>query len=369
VPDIPFRLDPDSCDGCGDCVRACATGALELAGHSVSIDPDRCDGCEDCVLACPTPALTIAPSRPWRDLEKGAAAEASDPEKGAAAAASGERDAAGAPADTTEQGDPSDTPQPPARADAGDSSDLPRAARHARRWRLTDLAVAAAVLLALQLGAGALSGALRLSKARGPIVLAETLVFYALLVGVVEIIARRRKVSQKDLGLAPFRAGRSLPGVLGLIMTELGLMAILLATRAEYVQLVRSFGFRPPSVEKQLLGLFGPGLAGLALAFGVTVVLAPIVEELFFRGFVFGVLKERMPVWLAILLSALIFAVYHFSLWLVVPIVLLGIALAWLAHWQRSIWPAVACHGLNNLLAVLVVYWPAITAAWRHAGG
>jgi membrane protease YdiL (CAAX protease family) len=34
----------------------------------------------------------------------------------------------------------------------------------------------------------------------------------------------------------------------------------------------------------------------------------------------------------------------------------LGIALAWLTEWQRSIWPAVICHALNNFLAVASVY-------------
>jgi uncharacterized protein len=353
VQEIPFRFDPEACDGCGECARACERGAIELSGKSMTVDAGLCDGCEDCVLACPTTALSVAPPRPWTVAEQapGAAGISAAPVSGHVAAetpAAPRAVSSSAFADT-----------PAVRAPGPPPTPVP-AGTH--RWRLVDLFIAGAVLLVLQLGTRAIAGGLRMRLDKAPIVFVATLVFYALLVALVEGLARLRGVGQVQLGFAPFKPGRSVAAVIGL-------MVLLLISREAYVQLARAIGFVPPSVEKQLVGLFGNGLLGLALAVGVTVILAPIVEELFFRGFVYGVLRERMAPVAAMMVSALIFAIYHFSLWLIVPIVLLGIALAWLREWQRSIWPAVMCHALNNLLAVLVVYWPTIQAASRAVAG
>lgn len=205
------------------------------------------------------------------------------------------------------------------------------------------------VLVGLQLAVHIVPTESLAAGVRRWIVLAETLAFYGLIVAFLWAEATRRGGSAKDLGLARFKVVRSLVAILGL-------MVVLLVTRQEYVTIAKMLGFSPPNVEQQLVGLFGKGVWGFILALVVTVVIAPIVEELFFRGFIYGVLRERMSAGWAILLSSAIFAAYHFNLWLVVPIVMLGIALAWLTEWQRSIWPAIICHALNNVLAVLVVY-------------
>lgn len=87
-------------------------------------------------------------------------------------------------------------------------------------------------------------------------------------------------------------------------------------------------------------------LAAAALA-------APICEEVFFRGFIFTGILKRMPLWPSVALSAVIFGIAHADLGSLVPLVVIGLALAW-ARWRTdSIWPGIIVHALNNTAAAL----------------
>ncbi len=80
---------------------------------------------------------------------------------------------------------------------------------------------------------------------------------------------------------------------------------------------------------------------------------APICEEVFFRGFVFTGLLKRMSLWPSVLLSAVIFGVAHADLGSLVPLFIIGLALAW-ARWRTdSIWPGIVVHALNNTAAAV----------------
>jgi ferredoxin len=55
-----IEIDEDLCDGCGNCVPACAEGALEIAnGKARVIAEIYCDGLGACLGECPTGALKI----------------------------------------------------------------------------------------------------------------------------------------------------------------------------------------------------------------------------------------------------------------------------------------------------------------------
>jgi membrane protease YdiL (CAAX protease family) len=94
---------------------------------------------------------------------------------------------------------------------------------------------------------------------------------------------------------------------------------------------------------------FGAIASGLLI-----VVIGPIAEETFFRGFLFGSLRASMPMWPAALLSGALFGLIHLSTGefsLVPPLTLLGILLAWLYARTDSIWPSIAVHCINNAAA------------------
>jgi uncharacterized protein len=104
-----------------------------------------------------------------------------------------------------------------------------------------------------------------------------------------------------------------------------------------------------PQVAAQAIELVEPWLAVLAI-----VVLAPIAEEVFFRGVVFNaLLREAGPRW-AYFGSAALFAVIHLSLIAAVPLFLLGLAFAWVYQRTQNLLAPIVMHAVVNGLSVAV---------------
>lgn len=88
----------------------------------------------------------------------------------------------------------------------------------------------------------------------------------------------------------------------------------------------------------------------------VSVLIAPICEELFFRGFLFGGLLRGMPALVAVVVSALVFAIAHGDLGSFAVLLAIGLTLA-VVRWRvGSIWPSVALHACNNATAAIAIY-------------
>jgi membrane protease YdiL (CAAX protease family) len=85
------------------------------------------------------------------------------------------------------------------------------------------------------------------------------------------------------------------------------------------------------------------------------VIAAPISEEVCFRGFLFGGLRERLPRLLAALISGLVFGGLHATTGIsaVPPLIFFGFILALLYEKTGSIWPGILLHMLNNSVALL----------------
>jgi membrane protease YdiL (CAAX protease family) len=92
--------------------------------------------------------------------------------------------------------------------------------------------------------------------------------------------------------------------------------------------------------------------------FFTLVVVAPITEELLFRGIILRGLLGRFRPWAAILLSALLFGVMHLNPWQTIPTFVLGVAYAWFYVRSGSLWPGIVAHALNNFLFLVVMTGP-----------
>ena len=88
-------------------------------------------------------------------------------------------------------------------------------------------------------------------------------------------------------------------------------------------------------------------------------VIAPLVEEIVFRGMIFGWLRGRVPIVWAVLISAALFSLAHIGflqLTLFLPVFSAGLLLAVLYNHARSLWPNVIVHGAFNLIGLLVLF-------------
>jgi membrane protease YdiL (CAAX protease family) len=95
------------------------------------------------------------------------------------------------------------------------------------------------------------------------------------------------------------------------------------------------------------------GALEFAGVFAFLVVVAPVTEELLFRGMFLSRLRERYSPAAAVAGSALCFGVFHILPWQAMTAGLMGLFLGWLLLRSGSIFVPIAAHALFNLLPVV----------------
>ena len=124
------------------------------------------------------------------------------------------------------------------------------------------------------------------------------------------------------------------------------LCLVLLGVDAEPQPLIQ-FLAQHPSLEDRLL------LTGMAL------VIAPVTEELIFRGYIFGVLCRYVGKWWALLISAMVFAAIHAHIPSLAGLFALAITLTLVYEGTGSLWAAILMHSLFNAITVVfTLAWP-----------
>ncbi|MGH2981799.1 MAG: lysostaphin resistance A-like protein, partial [Solirubrobacterales bacterium] len=103
------------------------------------------------------------------------------------------------------------------------------------------------------------------------------------------------------------------------------------------------------------LGLDTGPLAAVAVVL-LIVGIAPVAEEVFFRGMLFGGLRRRLPTIAAALISAAVFGALHAPTGVstVPPLIAFGFVLALLYERTGSLGPPIVAHAINNALALAV---------------
>lgn len=92
------------------------------------------------------------------------------------------------------------------------------------------------------------------------------------------------------------------------------------------------------------------------LAFLTLIVVAPVAEELLFRGFLYGKLRSRMPVWVAMLLTSALFGLIHGQWNVGIDVFALSLVLCSLREITGSIWAGILLHMLKNSLAFFIIF-------------
>ena len=121
-------------------------------------------------------------------------------------------------------------------------------------------------------------------------------------------------------------------------------------------QLSKTFFKHIETPEHPIVPLIARGGPVFIAAAALAVVVAPLVEETFFRGMLYNALRGWMGVWPASIVSGAVFAIVHPTLPAgFLPIMALGCVLAMIRERTGSLVPCMVCHAINNAVALALV--------------
>lgn len=220
------------------------------------------------------------------------------------------------------------------------------------RWRLSDLAAGLAmlllgyvVLLGVLVGVSVALGVTPEEDQGGALLAAGvTLLLEAWIGCVVWLVARRRGIGGADLGLDPPQSwlwvGYAVAGAYAsLIAYGVAVMVAERFTGADLGVLKEGNGI-PDSPANTAAVWFVLGVSVMALA--------PLSEELFFRGFLFRAVQGKAGLIAGLLVSAVAFAAFHLNFGVVLPFFAIGLIFAWAYHATGSLWTPIAAHAIFN---------------------
>lgn len=92
------------------------------------------------------------------------------------------------------------------------------------------------------------------------------------------------------------------------------------------------------------------------LAFITLIILAPVAEEVLFRGYLYGRLRKILPMWLAILITSALFGVVHGQWNVGIDVFILSVVLCSLREVTGSIWAGILLHMMKNGLAFYLLF-------------
>jgi len=148
-----------------------------------------------------------------------------------------------------------------------------------------------------------------------------------------------RLLSWKDIGLAPA----------GFIVYFIGSSLLVYLASQVFsgfdVNQVQEVGFTRLS-----------GYDEYALAFVTLIIVAPVAEEILFRGFLYGRLRRRMPIWVAILVTSALFGFIHGQWNVGLDVFALSIVLCSLREITGGIWSGILLHMLKNSVAFFIIF-------------
>jgi membrane protease YdiL (CAAX protease family) len=107
---------------------------------------------------------------------------------------------------------------------------------------------------------------------------------------------------------------------------------------------------------KDQLDDLGVDESDVLLACGAVLVcvVAPVVEEFFFRGFFYAALRNWRGMWPAAILTGIVFGGIHVGsaeAGALVPLMVFGVGLCLIYEWSGSLYPCIGLHALNNAIA------------------
>jgi len=174
------------------------------------------------------------------------------------------------------------------------------------------------------------------------------LLSYAVQLGTLWVVARRHGYRlTESVGL------RGVTSPVAWFGSALAAAATVRVFALLYSAFMISTGLKLQGWDSSPMRYFAPGPLGSALLVLIVVVVAPIVEEMVFRGVVLTSIRARWGDTVAIGASSFVFAAMHISLFSFLPIFAVAVVLSALFIKSKSLWVSIACHSAFNGVGVV----------------
>lgn len=152
-----------------------------------------------------------------------------------------------------------------------------------------------------------------------------------------KVLTSDKKTFSLPLMMAPFFIGSLVSVLYGLVIQFL------------FPSLFESYLGASESIE---LMIEQAGYLQIGMIFLAIVVLAPIVEEILFRGILFNLIARRKSTLFAMITSSIIFGFLHAET--MVPTAVIGFVLCFIYHKTGNLYLAMGAHAFNNLIAFVM---------------
>lgn len=165
--------------------------------------------------------------------------------------------------------------------------------------------------------------------------------YLSLYLSIYFFILKKRRISFRELGFRNFH--------LNTLWKMIPLSIFLLFLNLILISLIGYFFSLPDNSEDPLnSAIYIQDFIWLFIAIAI---IAPIVEEITFRGILYSYLKNKYTKNTALLLSSIIFGILHLVF---PPLFLMGMVLGFLYEKYDSLYPSIFLHAINNGIIVIL---------------
>ena len=166
------------------------------------------------------------------------------------------------------------------------------------------------------------------------------------------LVKYKEKLSSLGLGIFDFYKN-----VFSGITAYIFMLPVLITALILSMLILNVLGYKPPS-QPVFDMFFEEKRSSVILFLAVFVsVLGPVIEEIFFRGFLYNAVKKRFGILSGALLSGALFSILHTNIVGFLPILILGILMAFLYETTGSLVASMSVHILHNSIIVYFVFF------------
>jgi membrane protease YdiL (CAAX protease family) len=162
--------------------------------------------------------------------------------------------------------------------------------------------------------------------------------------------ALKRRTTKEDIGLT------RLPSWMDILLAPAGFVVYFIISSVIVLCVTKLFpGFNTDQAQ-------ATGFENISqryeyiLAFVTLVIIAPVAEEILFRGYLYGKLKKRAPIWVAALGTSVLFGAIHGQWNVGVDVFALSLVLCTLREVTGNIWAGMLVHMLKNGVAFYFLF-------------